>query len=645
MSTPTAGSRRALLLENIHPDGRCRRSTAAGFDVEQVDRGARERRAARAPRRRPAARHPLRDAASRADLFEQADALLRGRRLLHRHQPDRPRTATARGVAVFNAPFSNTRSVVELVIAEIISLDPPADRARTPTMHAGVWDKSATGSHEVRGRTLGIIGYGNIGSQLSVLAEALGMRVFFYDTADKLALGNARGAARSTSCSRRPTSSRCTSTAGPATAACSARTQFAPDAAGRRCSSTSPAASSSTTPPCAGTSTVGHIAGAAVDVFPVEPSRRAATRSSPSCAACRTSSSRRTSAAPPRRRSRTSAVRRRQAASTTCTAGTTALSVNLPSVQLPRQPGSSRLLVPAPQPARVCWRGSTGCWPSTASTSSSRCCDDRGRRLRRHRRAGRRRARRGRGAPRHAGDDPGARAPAVTRPVGGPSAPGAPRTLAHVSDAADLPLIGAAALRARAAARVLRTLPTDAKDAALAAMADALRRAHRRGAGRQRRRRRRPPRRPARPTRSLDRLRLDAGRVAGVAAALRAARRRCPTRSATSCAGRGCPTGCSCARCGCRSAWSASSTRRGPNVTVDAAGLCLKSGNAALLRGSASALPHQHRAGRRAHRGRRRRPGCPTASSSCCRPTGLGRRAAATPAGWSTSSSRAAAPR
>jgi D-3-phosphoglycerate dehydrogenase len=99
--------------------------------------------------------------------------------------------AAAAGVAVFNAPYSNTRSVVELAIAEIISL---ARRLieRDRALHSGTWDKSATGSHEIRGRTLGIVGYGNIGSQLSVLAEALGMRVLFYDLEDKLALGNAR---------------------------------------------------------------------------------------------------------------------------------------------------------------------------------------------------------------------------------------------------------------------------------------------------------------------------------------------------------------------------------------------------------------------------------------------------------------------
>ena len=99
--------------------------------------------------------------------------------------------ATKRGIAVFNAPYSNTRSVVELAIGEIIAM------ARHLTdhnarMHAGEWVKSAKGSHEIRGRSLGIVGYGNIGSQLSVVAESLGMQVYFYDLVDKLALGNAR---------------------------------------------------------------------------------------------------------------------------------------------------------------------------------------------------------------------------------------------------------------------------------------------------------------------------------------------------------------------------------------------------------------------------------------------------------------------
>ncbi|HEX2857590.1 MAG TPA: phosphoglycerate dehydrogenase [Propionibacteriaceae bacterium] len=95
------------------------------------------------------------------------------------------------GLPVFNAPFSNTRSVVELVMGEIIVMARRlTDKNRL--MHGGVWDKSAAGAHEVRGRTLGIVGYGNIGSQLSVLAESFGMRVVFFDLADKLALGNAK---------------------------------------------------------------------------------------------------------------------------------------------------------------------------------------------------------------------------------------------------------------------------------------------------------------------------------------------------------------------------------------------------------------------------------------------------------------------
>src|ERR1700742_1280122 len=93
------------------------------------------------------------------------------------------------GVPVFNAPFSNTRSVAELVIGEIVML---LRRIfpRSVSAHVGGWDKSASDSHEVRGKTLGIVGYGNIGSQLSMLAEAMGMKVIFFDQTDKLRHGN-----------------------------------------------------------------------------------------------------------------------------------------------------------------------------------------------------------------------------------------------------------------------------------------------------------------------------------------------------------------------------------------------------------------------------------------------------------------------
>ena len=98
--------------------------------------------------------------------------------------------ARQRGIPVFNAPFSNTRSVAELTLGEIIMLL-RGIFPKSSAAHAGEWDKSADGYREVRGRTLGIVGYGNIGSQLSVLAEAMGMRVIYYDTAAKLPHGNA----------------------------------------------------------------------------------------------------------------------------------------------------------------------------------------------------------------------------------------------------------------------------------------------------------------------------------------------------------------------------------------------------------------------------------------------------------------------
>ena len=95
------------------------------------------------------------------------------------------------GIPVFNAPFSNTRSVAELVTGEYLQLlrDIPA---RNALLHRGGWNKAATGCHEARGKTLGIIGYGHIGTQVGILAEALGLSVIFYDVENKMVLGNAK---------------------------------------------------------------------------------------------------------------------------------------------------------------------------------------------------------------------------------------------------------------------------------------------------------------------------------------------------------------------------------------------------------------------------------------------------------------------
>ena len=104
------------------------------------------------------------------------------------------RHANRRGVPVFNAPFSNTRSVAELILAEVVMLSRHlGDRSRE--VHEGRWRKVASGSHEVRGKTLGIVGYGHIGRQVGVLAEGFGMRVVFFDIAARLPMGNNRALA------------------------------------------------------------------------------------------------------------------------------------------------------------------------------------------------------------------------------------------------------------------------------------------------------------------------------------------------------------------------------------------------------------------------------------------------------------------
>jgi D-3-phosphoglycerate dehydrogenase len=124
-----------------------------------------------------------------ADVLEAADRLIAiGCFSVGTNQVDVD-AARRNGIPVFNAPFSNTRSVAELVIGEIVFLLRRIV-ARSVAAHDGRWDKSATDSHEVRGKTLGIVGYGNIGSQLSYLAEAMGMRVVFHDQTDKLRHGN-----------------------------------------------------------------------------------------------------------------------------------------------------------------------------------------------------------------------------------------------------------------------------------------------------------------------------------------------------------------------------------------------------------------------------------------------------------------------
>src|SRR5690349_9063958 len=180
---------RVLLLESIHPDA-VSRLEAEGYQVESVAGALDE--VELVERIQGVQLLGIRSKSRvTAKVLAAADSLVGiGAFCIGTDQIDLA-TASEAGIAVFNAPFSNTRSVVELALAEIIAMTRRLTE-KNNLMHQGVWDKAANGSHEVRGRRLGIVGYGNIGTQLSVLAENLGMHVSFYDTADKLALGNAQ---------------------------------------------------------------------------------------------------------------------------------------------------------------------------------------------------------------------------------------------------------------------------------------------------------------------------------------------------------------------------------------------------------------------------------------------------------------------
>ncbi len=184
---------RVLLLEGIHD------SAAACFEQAGFTQVVRERRALDNRALVDAIRdtHILgirsRTQLTGAALAAADQALAVGCFCIGTNQVDL-KAARAAGLPVFNAPFSNTRSVAELTLAEIILLMRSIP-AKSEAAHRGVWDKSAANSTEARGKTLGIVGYGNIGSQLSVLAEAIGMRVIYHDVLDKLPHGNANKAA------------------------------------------------------------------------------------------------------------------------------------------------------------------------------------------------------------------------------------------------------------------------------------------------------------------------------------------------------------------------------------------------------------------------------------------------------------------
>lgn len=177
-----------LLLENVHPIG-VELMKAEGYNVEVISSALSEEELAEKIKKVSVLGIRSKTQVTKK-VLENANRLISiGAFCIGTNQIDLE-TCQEKGIAVFNAPFSNTRSVVELAIAEIIFLM-RGMVDKTTSMHEGKWDKSANGSFEIRGKKLGIIGYGNIGSQLSVLAENMGLNVYYYDVIERLALGNA----------------------------------------------------------------------------------------------------------------------------------------------------------------------------------------------------------------------------------------------------------------------------------------------------------------------------------------------------------------------------------------------------------------------------------------------------------------------
>ena len=177
-----------LLLENVHPAAFDHLSED-GFAVELVDRGLSEEELIEKIKGVHVLGIRSKTQVTRKVLDAADKLLVIGAFCIGTTQIDLE-NAKKKGVVVFNAPYSNTRSVVELAVGQIIMLM-RFIFPRSQEMHGGNWNKTAVNSREVRGKNLGIVGYGNIGKQLSVLAEAMGMRVYYYDVDDKLALGNA----------------------------------------------------------------------------------------------------------------------------------------------------------------------------------------------------------------------------------------------------------------------------------------------------------------------------------------------------------------------------------------------------------------------------------------------------------------------
>ena len=266
-SGPSGAPLKVLLLENIHPHAK-EIFKNAGFEVETLSGALTE-----AELRQKIVDVQVLGIRSKtnvtASVLAEAKSLLAiGAFCIGTNQIDLE-AAKSRGIVVFNAPFGNTRSVAELMIAEIIMLSRQLGN-RTTEMHQKTWKKISKDCHEVRGKTLGIIGYGHIGSQVSTLAEALGMRVLFHDILSKLPLGNARPANGLVNLLREsdfvtlhvPETPQTKNMIGPEEISQMKRGAYLLNAS---------RGTVVQIPALAEALRSGHLAGAAIDVFPVEP--------------------------------------------------------------------------------------------------------------------------------------------------------------------------------------------------------------------------------------------------------------------------------------------------------------------------------------------------------------------------------------
>lgn len=261
------GQIEAVLLEGVHPHGLAM-LRAEGFKVEALPKAL----AGAALRKAVAGAHIL-GIRSKTELT--AEVLAAAPRLLAvgcfcigTNQVD-VRAACAGGVPVFNSPFSNTRSVAELTIAEVVGLHRRLCD-KSAQMHSGNWDKSAEGAHEVRGRTLGIVGYGRIGSQVSVLAESMGLRVVYFDVVPRLPMGNAKSAKSLREVLEQSDVVSLHVPATPRTDSLIAKRELAQMKKGSYLINNS-RGSVVDIAALAGAIQSGHLAGAALDVFPEEP--------------------------------------------------------------------------------------------------------------------------------------------------------------------------------------------------------------------------------------------------------------------------------------------------------------------------------------------------------------------------------------